>query len=141
MSEFQQVIEDGAKSVGKSFRKLVLRILLIVLIVCLLVGGGYLGYANFTYSKGTRTGNLIKLSQKGVMFKTYEGQLNLGGFQNNSDGISGNIWEFSVPRNEVYELLGKYEGQKVKLYYKEKMQALPWQGKTNYFVYQLEKVD
>jgi len=138
MSEFKQVLNEGAESIGKSFRKVVFRILLVIILVSLLTGVGYLAYANYTYSKGTRTGNLIKLSKKGVMFKTYEGQLNLGGFQNDADsGLSGNIWNFSVPSRDVYEKLEQYEGQKVRLFYKEKMDALPWQGKTHYFVYDL----
>ncbi|MCB9264402.1 MAG: hypothetical protein H6558_05175 [Lewinellaceae bacterium] len=75
------------------------------------------------------------------MFKTYEGQLNLGGFQQNSDGISGNIWEFSVRDREVYGQLQSLQGKQVKLYYKERYKAMPWQGKTNYFVYRVERVE
>lgn len=142
MSEFKQVLDEGAEKLGKSVKKVVLRVILIVLLIGLVFSAGYMGYANFTFSKGTRTGNLIKLSKKGVLFKTYEGQLNLGGFQNDSDsGLSGNIWSFSVPKDKVYKVLEQHEGQKVKLFYKEKMQAMPWQGKTNYFVYDLEVVE
>jgi len=33
-----------------------------------------------TYSNGYRAGNVVKLSKKGFVIKTYEGQLNVGGF-------------------------------------------------------------
>ncbi len=137
MSEFKQVIKEGAGTVG-SWAK---RFFLILLTLAILGGAGYLWVCNWTYSKGTRAGTLIKISQKGVVFKTYEGQLNLGGFrQDGGDGVSGNIWEFSVWKDAVYEQLQNYEGKQIKLYYREKYKAMPWQGDTNYFIYQVEEV-
>ncbi len=105
--------------------------------IALVVGGGvYMLYANWTYSDGTRTGYLIKISEKGYIFKTYEGQLNLGGFQDSDQGnIVGNTWNFSLKDDALYKKLGELEGQKVTLSYKEINKAMPWQGDTNYFVY------
>ncbi|HSP40652.1 MAG TPA: hypothetical protein VLN46_04400, partial [Gillisia sp.] len=41
------------------------------------------------YSEGTRTGELIKFSKKGVIYKTWEGEI--------SQGISGaQIFQFTV---------------------------------------------
>ena len=137
MSEFKQVVNEGLKKVGSWIKRFVL----IVLLLAIAGGAGYVWVSGWTYSDGTRAGNLIKISKKGVMFKTYEGQLNLGGFQQNSDGISGNIWEFSVRDREVYGQLQSLQGKQVKLYYKERYKAMPWQGKTNYFVYRVEKVE
>ena len=137
MSEFKQVVNEGLKKVGSWIKRFVL----IVLLLAIAGGAGYVWVSGWTYSDGTRAGNLIKISKKGVMFKTYEGQLNLGGFQQNSDGISGNIWEFSVRDREVYGQLQSLQGKQVKLYYKERYKAMPWQGKTNYFVYRVERVE
>ncbi len=137
MSEFNQVVKEGAQKVGRGIR----RFFLVILLVAATGGGVYLWVCSWTYSKGTRAGTLIKISYKGVVFKTYEGQLNLGGFQSDPDsGIAGNIWNFSVADDEIYQKLQDYEGRQVKLYYRQRYKAMPWQGDTEYFVYQIEPV-
>ncbi len=137
MSEFKQVVNEGLKKAGSWIK----RFFLIVFLLAIAGGGLYVWVSSWTYSDGARAGNLIKISKKGVVFKTYEGQLNLGGFQQNADGISGNIWDFSIPRKAVYEELQNFEGKQVKLFYKERYRAMPWQGKTNYFVYKVQAVE
>lgn len=137
MSEFQQVIKDGAKKIGTGIKKGALLLLLLTV-----VGGGiYLWVCNWTYSEGTRAGILIKISKKGVIWKTYEGQLNMGGVQTGDQGLSGNIWDFSVTKKSFYDTFQNHEGQNVKLHYREVYKAMPWQGKTNYFVYKIEPVN
>lgn len=113
----------------------------ILLSIGLVLGiGFYALYSNWTYSEGTRTGYLIKISKKGYIFKTYEGQLNLGGFQtDNSTGLVGNTWNFSIETVELYNKMQSFEGEKVTLFYKEINKAMPWQGETNYFVYDIKK--
>lgn len=126
---------------AKSFFK---RMGLIILAILLIGGAAFFGVSNMTYSEGTRAGYLIKISKKGFVFKTYEGQLNLGGVGSAGEvtAIVGNdIWEFSVANNEVYKKLQKYEGKRVSLNYKEKINAFPWQGDTNYFVTDIELVE
>lgn len=90
---------------------------------------------NFTYSEGSRAGVIIKFSKKGYVFKTYEGELNLGGIGNIPNTAQLNqIWEFSVKDQHVADTLMGLEGRKVSLHYKEKIKNLPWQGETKYFV-------
>lgn len=52
------------------------------------------------YSNGDRAGTVTKFSSKGYFCKTWEGELNMGGMREESDGkhtsIVANIWEFSV---------------------------------------------
>lgn len=129
-------IDTGVKKTKSFFRKLVLGGLLLAVVA----GIGYLLYANYTYSEGTRAGDLIKISRKGYVFKTYEGQLKLGGIdlQNTEEGLS-DTWSFSVKNKEIVQQLEKMQGQKVILRYKEINQAMPWQGDTNYFIYAVEK--
>ena len=68
--------------------------------------------------------------------------MNLGGFQSDeSSGVIGNIWEFSVTNDEVYKELQTLEGKQVKLHYREKYKAMPWQGDTNYFIYDADVVE
>lgn len=137
MSEFKQVVSDGAKKVGHSIKKV-----FFIILALLIVGGGiYLWVCNWTYSEGTRAGHLIKISRKGVVWKTYEGQLNLGGINSDpNSGLTGNIWDFSVNKKGFPDVLENYQGQQVKLHYREVYKAMPWQGKTNYLVTDVELV-
>lgn len=137
MSEFQQVVKEGAENIGRRLR----RFFLMVLGGLLLLGVIFIWVAGWTFSEGTRAGELIKISKKGVVFKTYEGQLNLGGFQSDNAGIVGNIWEFSTTNNDVYTRLQELEGKKIKLHYKQRYKPMPWQGKTDYFVHKVEIIE
>ena len=87
-----------------------------------------------TYSQGYRSGQLVKISHKGVMFKTWEGEI--------SQGVSeAQIFKFSVQSSEsdVIEQLKKLQGQHVRLTYKERFATFPWLGDTKYFVTEVEQ--
>lgn len=137
MSEFQQIVKEGAESIGQKIKRLFLMIFGILVVGGLL----FIWVAGWTFSEGTRAGELIKVSKKGVVFKTFEGQLNLGGFQSSDNaGIVGNIWEFSTTQPEVYTRLQELEGKKIKLHYRQRYKPMPWQGKTDYFVHKVELI-
>ncbi|WP_246014022.1 6-phosphogluconate dehydrogenase [Flavobacterium dankookense] len=77
---------------------------------------------------------MIKFSNKGVVFKTWEGEL--------SQGLSGNkIFSFSVldKDTQVIEDLKNLQGQYVKATYVERYRTFPWWGETRYFVTKVEK--
>ena len=128
-------IGSGVKKTKSFFRKVIIgSIVLFILSI-----GVYMVYANWTYSEGTRAGNLIKISKKGYIFKTYEGQLKLGGIDlsNPEEGMSDS-WSFSVRDESVFKELEKRQGQKVVLRYKQINNAMPWQGDTDYYIYAVE---
>jgi hypothetical protein len=105
-----------------------LGLLLIAILVTYLV-------FSYTYSEGNRAGVIIKFSKKGYVFKTYEGELNIGGMGNIPNTAQFNqIWEFSVKDQRIADTLMGLEGRKVSLHYQEKVKNLPWQGDTKYFV-------
>jgi hypothetical protein len=107
-----------------------------VLAIIIIFLGIYI-YINmvYTYSEGNRAGRLMKFSHKGYVFKTYEGELNLGGINNTNGGVLiNNIWLFSVADHAVADSLNLYEGMDIKLHYKEKISALPWRGESRYIV-------
>jgi hypothetical protein len=86
------------------------------------------------YSEGVRSGELIKISKKGVVFKTWEGEI--------SQGISGaQIFQFSVLTRdeEVINKLQEYQGRYVKLTYVERYATFFWLGDTKYFVTKAEQ--
>lgn len=107
----------------------------IVTIIILFVA--YVFICGFTYSSGTRTGIVIKVSQKGYVFKTYEGELNLGGFSQGEGTIMvKNIWNFSIQRNDtaIYNAITRSEGKQMRLHYKEVIRHFFWQSETPYFI-------
>ncbi len=86
------------------------------------------------YSEGVRSGELIKISRKGVLAKTWEGEI--------SQGISGaQIFTFSIldKDKEAIEKLKEYQGEYVKLNYVERYATFFWLGDTKYFVTNVEK--
>ena len=124
-------IDAGKKSVSSFFRKLFIGIGLLAL----LAGIGYLVFANLTYSDGSRTGELVKISEKGMIFKTHEGQLQLGGVSVDKGATNiGSMWNFSVTDEAVIQKLETFKGQKVLVSYEEKYRTLPWKGDTKYLI-------
>lgn len=106
------------------------KIIFILISVVLL---GITAYFTFVYyvpfSEGYRSGELIKFSRKGVLVKTWEGQI--------SQGVSGtNIFSFSVQDNEteVIEKMKEFQGRYVKVTYQERYRTFFWLGDTKYFI-------
>lgn len=112
-------------------RKIIIRFVLVFFIGII----SYFTYIYYVpYSEGIRSGNLIKLSRKGVVMKTWEGEL--------SQGISGGqIFSFSVldKDKKVIEDLKTLQGNYVKLTYLERYKTFPWWGDTTYFVTSVKK--
>ncbi len=114
--------------------KKVLAIVLSIIIAVTVVYFLFIYYA--AYSEGYRAGELVKFSHKGVIFKTWEGEI--------SQGVSeAQIFSFSVEDNEkgVIKDLQDFQGQSVKLMYKERFVTFPWLGDTKYFVTKVEKTE
>jgi hypothetical protein len=108
---------------------------LIILIVL------FISYIN--YSEGSRAGFVVKMSTRGYIFKTHEGQLNVGGMTSDGSGVIPTIWDFSVKRSDkdVLKTLedAQLTGERVKVYYKEKLYKFFWIADTKYYVYKVEK--
>ncbi|WP_424497935.1 6-phosphogluconate dehydrogenase [Robiginitalea sp.] len=105
-------------------------------VLTLMITGVFLFLYYVTYSEGVRSGELIKFSRKGVIFKTWEGEI--------SQGISGaQIFKFSVldRDQEVIESLKEAEGQYVKVNYEERFTTFAWWGETKYFITSVEVTD
>ena len=115
------------------FRKIIIYFigLVIIAITC------YFLVAYFaTYSEGNRSGELIKFSKKGYVYKTWEGEL--------SQGISGaQIFKFSVLDSDtkVIQEMKDLQGEYVKVTYIERYTTFPWWGETNYYISEVVKED
>src|SRR5690606_40259289 len=92
------------------------KVLFIILGSILVIYLLYFAFVYFVpYSEGTRAGELIQFSHRGVVVKTWEGEI--------SQGISGaQIFSFSVLDRdaEVIEKLKEYQGTFVKVTYVER---------------------
>ncbi|WP_350288196.1 6-phosphogluconate dehydrogenase [uncultured Croceitalea sp.] len=113
-----------------------MRKILFILISIILLGiAGYFAFVYYVpFSEGYRSGELIKFSRKGILAKTWEGEI--------SQGISGaQIFEFSVEDNEkeVIEKLKDFQGKYVKVTYKERYSTFFWLGDTKYFIIEVEQ--
>ena len=112
-----------------------MRKFLFILISVVILGiAGYFAFIYYVpFSEGYRSGELIKFSRKGVLSKTWEGEI--------SQGISGaQIFEFSVEdsQEEVIQKLKDLQGRYVKVTYKERYSTFFWLGDTKYFIIGVE---
>ena len=123
----------------KGFVSILKKIGIVVLLLAIAVFV-FLNLAN--YSSGFRAGVPTKISTKGVILKTYEGTMNIGGLTNTSEGAIPTTWDFTV-RKSADSVINKIdksilEGHRVKLMYHEKYVKFFWLGDTEYFVYDVE---
>ncbi len=126
------------KRIWKTFRATLLTVAVVGVLVVIFL---YIA----SYSEGYRAGTVYKLSQKGYVFKTYEGEMNTGNYVAESAGdnnLSTKIWNFSVDASQT-EVISQLEnavlkGNRIKLFYKERYLKLPWRGDTKYFIFKVE---
>lgn len=93
------------------------RWLLLPLIVVLLIVGYIFAVANWNYSSGERAGWVQKLSRKGWLCKTWEGELSLVSMP----GAAPEKFLFTVWDDAVAEEINKVMGKRVALHYNEKV--------------------
>ena len=86
---------------------------------------------NYTYSSGERAGFLQKVSKKGWICKTWEGELQLSAIP----GSQPEKFLFTTRSDSIAKILEKYSGQRVVLDY-EQHKGVPGTcfGETEYFI-------
>jgi len=110
-------------------RKYILLFLLVFVLA--LVGYSWFFYYD-VHSSGTRVGVLEKISEKGIMFKTYEGKLILKGFRASESGvIKSDYFYFTASDFKTYSTLDSVAGKEVKLHYLHYRKHLPWRGENH----------
>ncbi len=121
---------------GNTFIKSMKRIFFYILLVVILFVTGFI-YWNyfFVYSDGSRAGLLQKISRKGTMFKTFEGEIILSSVQsNNNVPLASEKFFFSVNNKRVADQLSGLQGEFIVVYYRELNGTLPWRGESAYIV-------
>lgn len=108
-------------------------------VIILVLFGIFSFYYWGKYSIGFRSGVVMKLSKKGNLFKTFEGELKMdAGELIQPENNDARVWYFSVPKKkkDIVEELREVSlsGERVSLEYYQRYWKVPWRGKTEYFV-------
>jgi len=113
------------------------KIIALILLVLLIASTAYYSVVYYLhFSEGYRSGELIKISHKGFIFKTWEGEI--------SQGVSeSQRFVFSVEEKEaeVIDKLKNLQGKQVNLTYIERFNTFPWLGDTKYYITKVDIVE
>jgi hypothetical protein len=134
---FNDQINSAKQSTARFFRTI------FKIFITLIVLGFVFTYiaTQFPYSEGDRAGVVSKLSRKGYIIKTMEGELNVGA-QGQVGNMSNNLWAFTVDGGN--DKLAKdiedamTSGKRVKLHYEQRYLKFFWMGDTDYFITSIE---
>jgi hypothetical protein len=110
-----------------------LTIFVILLIATILI---YWFYFN-TYSNGERKGILIKITNKGNLFKTYEGEMWLSC----RNTVNIEKFFFSVSDKAVADSLMKLQDECINVNYSEYRKTIPWRGDSKYIITSFQKTN
>jgi hypothetical protein len=112
---------------------------LIILVVLGLLTAAYFAVVlSWSFSDGERAGWVQKLSRKGWVCKTWEGELSLISMP----GAAQEKFLFTVPDDAVAAQINRFMGKRVTLHYEEKV-GLPTScfGDSRYFITHVSQVD
>ena len=134
------------ESFGTRVKKTTKKVMKVIGITLLLVGIAVFSFLYWaTYEEGVMAGKVLRVSEKGMLFKTYEGKINLETF-GALKGTSpiAESFDFSVYKSEK-ELIQELQkvslsGERVNLYFEKHYMTFPWRGDTKYFVTRVERL-
>jgi hypothetical protein len=107
---------------------------ILFLLIIFLAGFVYMKYF-FTYSEGYRAGLLQKFSNKGVIFKTYEGEMILSSVSSNRDvAIASEKFQFTVINKSLIREFDTLQGSTIIVHYKQMKSSVFWRGDSQYLV-------
>ena len=98
-----------------------------------------------TYERGIMAGKVLRISEKGYVFKTYEAKLSLESF-GALKGVSpiAETFDFSVSskQNSLIKQLQEValSGERVNIHYIKRYIRVPWRGSTKYFAVEVERM-
>lgn len=135
-----QTFGQRVKRTGKK----VLRIIIISAIVILTITFSFLYWG--TFEKGVMAGKILRVSEKGMVFKTFEGKINLETFGALRDASPiAESFDFSIESSDK-QLIDELQrvaltGERVNLYFVKRYMTFPWRGDTKYFATRVERLD
>ena len=112
-----------------------LRFLSALAVLAALVALYFFAALKWSYSTGERAGFVQKLSEKGWICKTWEGEMAMVSMP----GTSVEKFYFTIRDDEVAKKVSKQVGKRVSLHYEEKVgQPTTCFGETRYFVTKID---
>ncbi len=139
MEESQNFFQKAGKATMKFIKRAVM--------ILLILAAAVLSFAYWgTYEKGVMAGRVLRIAEKGVLFKTHEGKLSLESF-GALKGVSpvAETFDFSVEGDQT-EVIGQLSkvalsGERVNLYFVKRYMRFPWRGDTKYFITKVERLN
>lgn len=135
-----QTFGSRVKRTGRKVVKIT--IISLVIIIVAVFSFYYWG----VYERGVMAGKVLRISEKGMVFKTYEGKITLESF----GALKGTnpiaeTFDFSVEPDEK-DLINNLEsvslsGERVNLHFVKRYARFPWRGDTRYFVTRVERLE
>ncbi|HNP95981.1 MAG TPA: hypothetical protein PKJ63_10145 [Cyclobacteriaceae bacterium] len=123
-----------------------MKILKRILVISLIIGIAVLSFAYWgVYENGVMAGKVLRVTEKGILFKTHEGKISLDSF-GALKGVSpvAETFDFSIESDQTEVLKNLQEvslsGERVNLYFVKRYMRFPWRGDTKYFVTKVERV-
>jgi len=131
---------------GQRFAKTTKKIVRRIIIFAVIVGAALLSFLYWgVYETGIMAGKVLRVTQKGMIFKTYEGKLNLETF-GALKGASpiAESFDFSVESDQK-EVIKELEqvalsGERVNLHFIKRYSTFAWRGDTKYFIEKVERI-
>ncbi len=136
LAEAVKAVAPEGESKLVTIKKGVKKVVRWTLFFGLLIGAGLFWWQYYyTFSNGSRTGLVQKISHKGNVFKTYEGEMILRSIVSTGGvGLASEKFEFSIANDSIAKLVMQFEGKNARLTYEEKKGTLPWRGDSRYII-------
>jgi hypothetical protein len=110
--------------------------------ICSILGAGCcVGGCDRGYSEGDRAGVVVKFSKKGLIWKTWEGEMNLGGMRQSGTDTVVNTWGFSVMHDADVQAVkaALASGKPITIHYVQWVQGPATHIGSDYEVLSVEK--
>jgi hypothetical protein len=123
-------------SAGTRFVQKINRVLKWVVYLVLIFGAIFVYWKYFfTYSEGYRAGLLQKFSSKGMLFKTYEGEMILSSVSSTRDvALASEKFLFTLTNKSLIRQFDTLQGNMVIVHYRQKNGTIFWRGDSQYLV-------
>jgi hypothetical protein len=133
----EPAIETAVPPVKKKHHRVRMILLLIVLLPVVVIALWSWVALGYVYASGERAGYVQKISKKGWLCKTWEGELAMA----NLPGTMPQIFSFTVRSDSIANVLEQTIGKQVSVTY-EQHRGLPTScfGETEYFISRVNRI-
>lgn len=117
---------------------------ILILLAFLIIG--FLAFLYWgTYERGVMAGRILRISEKGYLFKTYEAKLSIesfGALRGTSPIAETFDFSVSTKQDTIVKQLQEVAltGERVNIHYIKRYMRVPWRGSTKYFAVEVERI-